>query len=486
MASWSPPKVLGSLAACAVTALSLTVLAVTSSRAAPPPSFASSCPPVVSGVHNTVPAVAGSSRTVALTFDDGPGRSTQAIIDILRSFHVRATFFNSGWDISDYPSLVREEAADGFLLGDHTNSHPVMTDLPRSAQANEIGQVITLQRRLTGTVPCTFRPPYGEYDTTTLSIANGDGQSLWTWSVNSDDWEARGSGSSHWIREIEDSVIEGAAGQDHPVVLFHNQMIAMPATVAALPDIIRSFQRRGYVFVDLLGRSGPPGTCGNPNAPPLPVTYSVLRSGTSLPSGATRLSANHQFALTMNADGRLTYSEIGGRTLWSSPTDGSPGATALVANGTLRVIGTSGQTLWSAIPGSLSATLDLESNGALALVSATGTQWTSHTTLQAMRPGTSLSPGWYVSSPNSRCRLTMSPDGSLRLVASGHATLWWNDARAPGGRTVLERSGDLVTVSAAGGVVWAAAPGHPHDNLAVTNRGSLRLVSAGGVAWATQ
>ncbi len=482
------PGTLRSLVAGAVVALSFVTLTATGSRATTvSPSIASSCPPVSPGAHNAAPSVPGSPKTVALTFDDGPGRSTQAIIDILRAFHVRATFFNIGWDISDYPSLVREEAADGFLLGDHTNSHPVMTDLSRSAQVDEIAQVSMLQRRLTGTVPCAFRPPYGDYDATTLSIANSYGQSLWMWSVSGNDWEARGSGSSYWIHDIESSVVEGAAGQDHPVVLLHNQMIAMPATVAALPNIIRYFEQRGYTFVDLLGRTGPPGTCGNPDAPPLRVTSTVLRNGTVVPSGATRLSPNHQFALTMNADGQLTYSEVGGPTLWSSPTSGSPGATALVANGTLSVIGTGGQTLWSAIPGGLSTNLELESDGALALVSGTSAMWTSRTTLNAMRPGTSLLAGWYVSSPNLRCRLTMSVGGALRLVAAGNVTLWWNDARSSGGRTVLEPSGDLRTVTAAGAVAWSTATsGHPRDVLAVTDHGTLRLAGPGGVIWATQ
>ncbi len=484
------PKVRGSLLVFAVTALGLAAPATAESRAVEVPMrvlASTSCPPATAGVLNAAPLVAGSRRTVALTFDDGPGRSTQSIINVLRTFHVRATFFNIGWDVSDHPSLVREEAADGFLLGDHTNSHPDMTDLSRAAQADEIAQVGILQRRLTGTVPCVFRPPYGDYDATTLSVAHRDGLSLWTWSDNSNDWEARGSGSSHWIHEIERSVIDGSIGEDHPVVLLHDQLMATPATVAALPDILRFFKERGYAFVDLLGRTGPPGECGGPSAPRFVPTYTVLPNGIVMSSGAVRFSANRQFVLTMRSDGQFAYAEVGGPTLWSSPTRGSPGATAQIDHGILRVVGTDGQTLWSASGGGPDAHLDLESDGSLALVSGANVRWISRRVLSALRPGTSLSPGWYVSSPNLRCRLTMTNTGALRLVTADHQTLWWNDARAPGGRSILERSGDLVTVTASGTVVWSSdTSGHAHDILAVTSEGTLRLVGASGVAWATQ
>ncbi len=484
------PKALGSLLAFAVAALGLASPATAVPRAveAPMPVLVStSCPPVSAGVLNTAPPVAGARKTVALTFDDGPGRSTQSIINVLRAFHVRATFFNIGWDVSDYPSLVREEAADGFLLGDHTNSHPDMPDLSRAAQLDEITQVGILQRRLTGTVPCVFRPPYGDYDATTLSVAHGDGASLWTWSDNSNDWEARGSGSSYWVHDIERSVIDGSRGEDHPVVLLHDQMMAMPATVAALPYILRSLEQRGYVFVDLLGRTGPPGECGSPTASPFVPTHTALPNGTVMASGGVRFSANRQFVLTMRTDGQLTYAEVGGPTLWSSPTRGSPGATALIDHGTLRVVGTGGQTLWSASGGGPDVDLDLESDGSLALVSGANVRWISRRVLSAMRPGTSLSPGWYVSSPNLRCRLTMTNTGALQLVTADHQTLWWNDARAPRGRSILERSGDLVTVTISGTVVWSSdTSGHAHDILAVTSEGTLRLVGASGVAWATQ
>jgi hypothetical protein len=347
---------------------------------------------------------------------------------------------------------------------------------------------MVLQRRLTGTVPCVFRPPYGDYDATTLAIAHDHGLSLWMWSDSGNDWEAEGSGSSYWIHYIENSAIDGSIGQAHPVVLLHNQMIAMPATVAALPVIIRSFERRGYAFVDLLGRTGPPEVCGSP-AVPVPVpTYTALSNGTTLASGVTKRSPNGQFVLTMNTNGQLTYSEVGGPKLWSTPTSGSPGATAEVANGALSVTGTDGQTLWSTTTSGQIADLDLESNGSIVLVSGAVVLWSSDSTLTTMRSGNYLAPGWYVSSPNSRCQLTMTPTGALKLVTADHQTFWRNNTRALDGRTVLQPSGSLVTVNAAGNVVWSSVtPRHSNDFLSVTNAGTLTLASPNGVVfWATQ
>jgi len=76
--------------------------------------------------------------------------------------------------------------------------------------------------------------------------------------VDTEDWEAEGSSSPYWVNRIVRSAESEGEALDHPVVLMHNQAIPMPATVAALPVIIRFFLAHGYTFVDLLGRDGPP------------------------------------------------------------------------------------------------------------------------------------------------------------------------------------------------------------------------------------
>jgi peptidoglycan/xylan/chitin deacetylase (PgdA/CDA1 family) len=188
---------------------------------------------------------------VALTFDDGPGGSTAAILAVLASYGVPATFFNVGTNMAGRPALVRQEAAAGYVLGDHTWDHPHMTLLSAGSQSAEFDRMTAEQHALLGTMPCLFRPPYGDYNSTTLTLAQQRRMTLWLWSVDTQDWMANGSGSSYWVQRII-RLAETEGGQlSNPVVLMHNAPDGDPATVTALPTIIQFFQSRGYTFVAL-------------------------------------------------------------------------------------------------------------------------------------------------------------------------------------------------------------------------------------------
>jgi peptidoglycan/xylan/chitin deacetylase (PgdA/CDA1 family) len=216
------------------------------------------CPFAPHGAQFYAPPISNGSKTVALTFDDGPGPSTAQILSILKQYGVRATFFNIGKQEAAWPQDVKAEVSDGFLVGDHTWDHPDLMLLSSSAQAAELDMVTAEQQSLTGTSPCVFRPPYGDYDTTTLSLAQERHMAVWMWSVDTEDWEAEGSGSAYWVNRIISLAESEGGALEHPVVLMHNQAIPMPATVTALPAIIQYFKTHGYTFVDLLGRTGPP------------------------------------------------------------------------------------------------------------------------------------------------------------------------------------------------------------------------------------
>jgi peptidoglycan/xylan/chitin deacetylase (PgdA/CDA1 family) len=193
----------------------------------------------------------GSGKTVALTFDDGPGPSTQAIINILRAYGVPATFFNLGQNAAARQALVKEEAKDGFVVGNHTWSHPVMTALSARSQASQMDRASSEQHLLTGHYPVVFRPPYGDYSTVTLALAAQRGMRVWLWSVDTEDWKAAGSASTYWVNRIISLAEREGGVLNHPVVLMHNAPSGDPATVKALPAIIKYFRGHGYRFVAL-------------------------------------------------------------------------------------------------------------------------------------------------------------------------------------------------------------------------------------------
>lgn len=212
------------------------------------PAAAVRCPVAPYGPRFYAP---GAGKTVALTFDDGPGKTTAAILAVLARYKVPATFFNIGANMAERPPLIRYEGRNGYVLGNHTWDHPHMAALSGRSQAAELDKVSAEQRLITGTVPCVFRPPYGEYDAATLALAQQRRMSVWLWSVDTEDWMARGSGSAFWVhRIIRLAETEGGALR-HPIVLMHNQARGNPATVSALPVIIQFFRSHGYRFVTL-------------------------------------------------------------------------------------------------------------------------------------------------------------------------------------------------------------------------------------------
>jgi peptidoglycan/xylan/chitin deacetylase (PgdA/CDA1 family) len=208
---------------------------------------AAACPAAPYGPRLYAP---GSSKTVALTFDDGPGRSTAAILAILARYRVTATFFNIGAAMATRPWLVREEVEAGYAMGDHTWNHRDLVTLSTGSQADELSEASAEQRSIADTVPCAFRPPYGEYDTTTLKLAQQQRMGVWLWSVDTLDWMADGSSSSYWVQRIIRLAEQGGA-LSHPILLMHDARPGDPATVMALPAIIQFFRSHGYRFVAL-------------------------------------------------------------------------------------------------------------------------------------------------------------------------------------------------------------------------------------------
>ena len=214
------------------------------------------CPPPTAAIIRTAPVVRGEagapSRTVALTFDDGPGPSTPAVLDVLRQAQVSATFFVVGEQVVAEPEMLRRVLAGGHALGNHTWSHK----MPRAATgwnstklAGEIERTSRAIFHAAGLKPCLFRPPGGIVKGADR-VSRRAGLSVTLWSVDTRDWADPPTGGQSFAAVIRKRAAAGLK-EEHPVILLHDGGGDQAATVAALAGIIQDYRAHGYRFVTL-------------------------------------------------------------------------------------------------------------------------------------------------------------------------------------------------------------------------------------------
>src|ERR1035438_5874066 len=110
-------------------------------------------------------------RVIALTFDDGPGRTTPAILDLLKRHHIHATFFMEGSQIEGYAAIARQVVAEGHEVGNHTYIHFDYHNVKNAAPArlvHESEQTEAALQRAAGIQTTIVRMPYGYFNHTWL------------------------------------------------------------------------------------------------------------------------------------------------------------------------------------------------------------------------------------------------------------------------------------------------------------------------------
>lgn len=211
---------------------------------------------------------------IALTFDDGPNPVyTSQILAILQTYNVKATFFDVGYLVKDYPNIVRQEFLQGHSIGNHSWSHPELTRLSATGIFSQLVSTSDAIQSVVGTRPTIFRPPYGSFNRIVLSQATRLNLSTIIWNNEAHDWAAPG------VNVIARRILNLA--RDGGIILLHDGGGFRAQTVAALPIIITTLRQRGFTFVTIPQLLHDIATPGNPSS---------LASATSA-SGSTALMA---------------------------------------------------------------------------------------------------------------------------------------------------------------------------------------------------
>ncbi len=138
-----------------------------------------------------------SPRKLALTFDDGPNpKITPKLLDLLDRFNARATFFIIGKHARECPDLLKETAARGHVLGNHTDAHPNLFWLKPDQITVELRCCNFSIVAATGAPPKWFRPPFGMRNPWVVPVARELKQRVVMWTLIPGDWRAT---SSEWL-----------------------------------------------------------------------------------------------------------------------------------------------------------------------------------------------------------------------------------------------------------------------------------------------
>lgn len=180
-------------------------------------------------------------KKVSISFDAAWGNEqTQTLLDTLEKYNIKSTFFLVGDWVRNYPDDVKKIAKAGHDVGNHSNTHPYMTQLDISGIKSELETCNNDIEALIGKKPTLFRPPYGDYDNNVVDTVMGMGMYCVQWDVDSLDW--KNLSAEEMCSRIRNNIKSGS------IVLMHN---GAENTPAALPMIIECIQELGYEIVPI-------------------------------------------------------------------------------------------------------------------------------------------------------------------------------------------------------------------------------------------
>jgi len=187
-------------------------------------------------------------KEVVLTFDDGPlPPKTPQILDILAAQCVKANFFIIGKQARAFPDLVRRAYSEGHTIGTHTQDHPFRLDrMPLERASAEIDDGIASTSDALGDASHLapfFRVPGLRTSTAVESYLAAHGIQTWSADFPADDW--RHISAKQVMQRALDRLERNGKG----ILLLHD---IQPATVKALPDLLRALKARGYHIVHVV------------------------------------------------------------------------------------------------------------------------------------------------------------------------------------------------------------------------------------------
>ncbi|MCK9217677.1 MAG: polysaccharide deacetylase family protein [Firmicutes bacterium] len=180
-------------------------------------------------------------KRIAISFDAAWGSDyTLELLEILERYNVKTTFFLVAFWIDKYPDMVKKIDEYGHEIGNHSASHPNMSQLNETKIKEELTITSNKIEKITGKRVNLFRPPFGDYNNRLMKTANSLGYYVIQWDVDSLDY--KDYGADVMVERVLSRVSNGS------IVLFHNNATY---TTKALPVILSRLQQLEYEIVPI-------------------------------------------------------------------------------------------------------------------------------------------------------------------------------------------------------------------------------------------
>ncbi|MCS7004692.1 MAG: polysaccharide deacetylase family protein [Cytophagales bacterium] len=180
------------------------------------------------------------NNTIYLTFDDGPIPAlTPFILDVLKDYCAKATFFCVGDNIQKHTKIFERILIEGHSVGNHTFNHLRGWSTRHAVYVENVQKCQTYINQYTSQKPL-FRPPYGMITQKQIRTLLKDYEIV-MWDVLTYDYSSRISPEICLQKTIQYT-------KDGSIVVFHDNIKAKNNVVYALPGVLEYFSKKSYLF----------------------------------------------------------------------------------------------------------------------------------------------------------------------------------------------------------------------------------------------
>lgn len=180
-------------------------------------------------------------KKIALTFDDGPSEITPQVLEILKKFNAKATFFCIGKNIEKHPEILRKIVSDGHLVGNHSYNHSRFFDFYRKKSVvDEIEKTNAIIENVIAKKVTFFRPPYGVTNPSIRRALQQTKHHVIGWNIRSMDGIT--SNKEYIIKRIKNRIKSGG------IVLLHD---TSQNSIEVLEQLLQFLEENKYKVVSL-------------------------------------------------------------------------------------------------------------------------------------------------------------------------------------------------------------------------------------------